>query len=284
MKVVDESPSIRSGYSPILFVLVALAAGYWFVFQSLVRQWWHDPNYTHGIFVIPMAAVLAWRRRKRLLAAPAAVSGLGIPLLVIGQLLYLLGVLAAELFTLRFSLVLTVFALVLLTQGRERTRVLLLPCAFLLFMIPLPYIVYYKVTFPLQIESAKLATSMLSLLGVPAVRSGNIIDVENYSLEVVTACSGLRSMMSIGTIAVFMSDFFTLKNTGRVILVLLVIPIAIFSNTLRLVAIAVLSLFAGAEAADGFLHELSGIAVFLVGFVFLLLVGGVFEWIARRKS
>jgi exosortase len=154
----------------------------------------------------------------------------------------------------------------------------------LFLMIPIPYIFYYKLTFPLQLESSKLTSGLLSLMGMPVVRGGNVIKLEGYTLEVVTACSGLRSMMTLGTLAIFMTDFFHFGKLGNVVLVALAVPIAIVANTARLTLTAVVSAIAGSEAADSFLHELSGVVVFVAGLVLLAISAGVIEWIARRKS
>jgi exosortase len=287
----SDSPSAGGapGWSFIrdfrFLILVALVAcAWWFVAAALFLQWVDDPNYTHGLFVLPLAGVLAWRRRSRLATIEAQPSYAGLFVLAAAVGIYLLGILAAEFFTMRLSLVLAVYAVVLSTQGWARTRVLAFPLLFLLLMIPLPYVIYYKFTFPLQLWSSKLAAWVLSGLGMPVVRSGNVIDLEGYSLEVVTACSGLRSMMSLGTLAVFMTDFFRLGTAGKVVLVLLSVPVAIVANTARLTATAVVSAMAGAKAADSFLHEFSGVILFVSGLVLLVILGLILEWIVRRKS
>jgi len=275
---------------PLRRVAVSLITGipflfvYWFVIARLMAQWLNDPNYTHGLFVVPMALVLAWRRRELAAAIERAPSWSGLVLLSAAGALYLTGILAAELFTMRFSIVVAIAGITLSMQGWGRTRAMAFPLLFLLLMIPLPYVIYYKLTFPLQLESSKLTASLLTGLGMPVVRSGNVIDLEGYSLEVVTACSGLRSMMSLGTLAVFMTDFFRFGVRGNIVLVALSIPIAVIANTVRLLLTAIVSAVSGAEAADSFLHGLSGVVVFLSGLVLLAASGGVIEWIAKRKS
>jgi exosortase len=257
---------------------------HWFVIAALAQQWWDDPNYTHGFFVLPMALVLVWKRRKKLLEFPPEPSPLGVLVVAAGGLLYLTGVLAAELLTMRVSLVIVVLGVTLATQGVKRTRVLLFPCLFLLLMVPLPYIFYYKMTFPMQLKSSQLTAGVLSALGMPVIRTGNIIHIEDYTLEVVTACSGLRSIMTLGTLAIFVQDFLRIGSVARLVFVALVILVAILANTARLVSTAVVAAVADAETADGYLHELSGITVFLVGLALLLAAGGLMEWIARRGS
>ena len=264
--------------------LPLLAACYWWVLAGLAAQWIDDPNYTHGLFIVPMAAALAWRRRKKLTLVAAEPSALGYLLLVVGGGIYLVGIAAAELFTMRFSLVTTFAGLVLLTQGWARTKILFFPLCFLLLMIPIPYIFYYKLTFPLQLLSSRFTAGLLAAVGMPVVRTGNVINLEHYSLEVVTACSGLRSIMTLGAMSIFISDFFRFGTITKLFFVGMTIPVAVAANTARLLTTAVVSAVGSPEAADSFMHELSGALVFLFGLMGLLLVGVLLEWLAKKRT
>ncbi len=275
-------PAPRSVASSIL-LLLSFAAAYWFVAASLAHQWADDPNYAHGFFVLPMAAVLAWRRRHRFLAAAARVDGAGLWVTGAGVCLYLLGLLTAELFTMRVSLVVVVAGMVITIEGRERFRVLAYPIAFLLCMVPLPYLVYYRLTFPLQLESSRIAAEILSLAGMPLVREGNVIRLEGYALEVVAACSGLRSIMTLGTLAWFMLDWLALGVVRRLVFLALVIPIAVGANVARLSLTAGIAAIAGPAAAQSFLHELSGVVVFVTGVLALVAGGKGLEWIGHAR-
>jgi exosortase len=267
-----------------LLAAAAFVAAYWFVVLNLARQWVADDNYTHGFFVPLMAAALAWRRRAAWRAAPRRASAWGIALVAAGALLHVVGIVAAELFTSRVSLVLVAAGSVLALQGGERWRIMLYPLGFLLFMIPLPYVVYYQLTFPLQLESSRVTATILSLLGMPLYRAGNIIHLEHYSLEVVTACSGLRSIMSLGVIAVFTSDFLRLSAGYRILFIALVVPVAVVVNAGRLATTAIISAMQGTEAAESFLHEASGVGVFVAGLLLLLACGKGMEWLSRVRN
>jgi exosortase len=276
-------PALRSAASSLL-ILLPLAATYWFVAVSLAGQWADDPNYAHGFFVVPMAATLAWRRRARYRAVAPRADGLGLPVIGAGALLYLAGVLTAELFTLRASLVVVIAGIVIALEGRERFRVLVYPIAFLLCMIPLPYVAYYRLTFPLQLESSRIAAGILTLAGMPLVREGNVIRLEGYALEVVAACSGLRSIMTLGTMAVFMLDWLRLGVARGVLFLALVVPIAIGVNVARLVLTAGIAAIGGPDAAESFLHEVSGVVVFVTGLLALVAGGKGLQWIGRGRG
>lgn len=280
MRVAAISPRRLVGS---LSLALPLALGYGFVLAALVRQWSDDPNYAHGFFVAPLAAWLAYRRRARFFSAPRTPDAAGLVLVTCGVLVYLAGIATAELFTTRVSFVLVVAGLVWALEGRARARVMAFPVAFLLCMVPLPYVLYYQATFPLQVESSRWAAALLGWAGMPVVREGNILNLEGYSLEVVTACSGLRSIMALGTIALFLTDFMTGSRVSKLILVVTAVPIAVLANVLRLATTAAIASLAGPEAAESFLHELSGVVVFIAGLVALIVIGKGLEWIERGR-
>ena len=277
--------SLRRSPPSLFAILLPLLGAYWFVIESLAAQWADDANYAHGFFVIPLAAVLVWRRLERWEAAPSGPDARGLLWLAAAALLYFAGVLAAELFTMRVSLVMAVAGIVYTMEGPRRLRVMGFPILFLLAMIPIPYVFYYRLTFPLQLESSRLAAGILTAAGMPLVREGNVIHLEGYSLEVVTACSGLRSIMTLGTLALFLSDFLKVQPWMRALFLSMVIPIAIAANVARLVMTAALAALQGPETAESFLHELSGLVLFVVGLCAMMACGKGLEWGAcSRKS
>ncbi len=271
-------------FAASLTLVLPLVLAYGFVVAALVRQWADDPNYTHGFFVPLMSGWLAWRRREGFARAERSPRTAGIVVVLAGALLYLSGILAAELFTTRLSLVVVIAGLVLATEGPSRLRVMAFPIAFLLFMIPLPYVLYYRMTFPLQVESSRLAAALLSGAGLPVLREGNVLHLEGYSLEVVTACSGLRSIMTLGTIGIFLTDSIRLSRGGLFIFALLIVPVAIAANVARLVATAAIAAIAGADTAESFLHDLSGLVLFVTGVMALAACAGGIRWIERVRN
>ena len=281
MRYARPASRMLAGSLPVTLPFVF---AYSFVLVGLVQQWADDPNYAHGFFVPFMAAYLARRRWARFLAAPRRPSAAGIVLVVAGSLVYLAGVLGAELFTMRASLIIVLAGILLALEGPERLRVMAFPIAFMLFMIPLPYVIYYRLTFPLQLESSRMAAAVLTAAGLPVVREGNVLHLEGYSLEVVTACSGLRSIMSLGAIGVFLADLFRMRPAGLLLYTVLIVPVAMAANVARLVVTAVLATLAGQETAESFLHELSGVVLFVTGVLSLVLIAGVIRWIERRRS
>ena len=249
------------------------------VVAHLATQLWTDPNYQHGLAVPFVSAIILWRRRAALKAAggPKAVLE-GSALLVVAAVLLVGGTAASELFTARLSLPIMLIGLLLVFKGREFVRRAAFPLLFLFMMIPLPYIAYYKLTFPLQIMSAKLSALALRFIGVEVIRSGNILALPTYTLEVVAACSGLRSVMTMIALALVLCAFPGLSGRRKIALAACSIPIAIAANTIRLVVIAIGAYAISPAFADGTLHEISGLIVFSTGFLLLLAVRGALKW------
>ncbi len=243
------------------------------VLPALVGQWLHDPNYSYGLFVPAMAAWLVRRRLDEWNAAPARPAAAGAWLVLAGAALHLAGVAAAEHYAARMGLVVMAAGLVLAHAGSDRGRTMLAPFVLLALAVPLPYVIYYRLTFPLQLLSSRVTAGLLSAAGMPVLRTGNVLHLEAYTLEVVTACSGLRSAMTLVAVAVWLGALVELRGGRRALLVAAAVPVALGVNVARLVLTATLSALAGPAAADGFLHGLSGVGVFLAGFALLAVLG-----------
>jgi exosortase len=249
------------------------------ILSSLARQWASDDNYSHGFFVVPLALFFAWERRVALLEAPHRPSALGL-FLIVGSLVVLLaGLLGAELFLTRVSFVGVLAGTTLFVWGRDQFRILAFPIAFLLLMIPLPAIVFNQLAFPLQLLASRAGEAVIGLAGIPVLREGNVLQLPTRTLEIVEACSGIRSLVSLITLAVVLG-YFTERRTGaRVLIALAAIPIAIFANAARVAGTGLASELISPAAADGFFHTFSGWLMFVFAFVGLLAVQRA---IARR--
>jgi len=195
--------------------------------------------------------------------------------LFFGILLYLLGHLATEFFTMRFSLLVVLGGIILFLLGKEFFKALLFPLAFLIFMIPIPSVLMDRVTFPMQIFASKVAAGSLDLIGIPVLREGNIIQLANTSLEVAEACSGIRSLISLLALSVVFAYFSQNTTWKRVVLVLSTFPIAIVANAARVTGTGILAHHYGDKVAQGFFHGFSGWILFVVAFVCLFLLGAL---------
>ena len=239
---------------------------------SLVRQWSSDDNYSHGFLVAPFAVYFAWLRRRELASLPARPHWIG-AVVALGSLAVLLaGRLGAELFLARVSLIGLLTGTVLFLYGFGHLRVLAFPIAFLLLMIPLPAVVFNQLAFPLQLLASRAGETVLSLSGIPVLREGNILMLPTTTLEVVQACSGIRSLVSLLTLAIILGKLTEPRPWARVVLALLALPVAIAANAARVAGTGLAAEWISPRAAEGVFHEFSGWVMFIVA-VALLLAG-----------
>jgi len=270
MQITPERTLATFPLGHLLLALVAIGVAYATIIPGMVADWSNDANYSHGFLVPLISGYFLWEKWPELKAARLQPSNVGLVVVVGSLLLLLLGFVGREFFTMRASLVVLLAGIILFWCGREVLRLTALPVAFLLFMVPLPYIVYDAMAFPLKLLVAKYSVLALKLMGITVLREGNIIMFPQTVLEVADACSGLRSLMSLLALAVAVA-FMTLKSPGkRLILIVSALPIAIVTNMFRVIATGVLAQYYGAAAAEGFFHEFAGLAVFAVAMVLLL--------------
>src|SRR5271157_1320275 len=266
----------RSRYAPFAWgsamICLLIAADYFQVLVKLVADWWQIPDFSHGFLVPLFAAYLVWEKRETLRGTILAPCWSGIAVMALGLVVLLLGVYGSELFLSRVSLVILLAGLVLCFGGQQFLKELRFTLLVLLLAIPLPAIVFNQITFPLQILASKLASALLPLFGVPVLREGNVIVLPMMKLEVAEACSGIRSLMSLFTLAVFYGYFLEKSFWRRVALVLASIPIAIAANAVRILGTGLCVQYWDPDKALGFFHEFSGWVIFLVSLACLFMV------------
>jgi exosortase D (VPLPA-CTERM-specific) len=242
------------------------------VLAHLVAQWWHDPNFSHGFFVPVFSGFVIWQNRLQLARLKVTPSRWGILLLGFGLCLLLVGQLGAELFLSRCSLLLMLAGGIVLFLGWNFFRALLFPWAFLLLMIPIPAIIFNQITFPLQLLASRVASGILPWLGVPVLREGNVIVLPAIALEVADACSGIRSLMSLATLAVIYGYLMDRQVAVRAVLALASVPIAVAANSLRVVGTGLLVQYWDPNNAQGFFHEFQGWLMFVASLFMLYLL------------
>ncbi len=239
------------------------------ILARLFLQWIHDPNFSHGIFVPAFALFVLWQDRRKLQRIPQASSWTGIPLVYLSMLMLVLGELGAELFSSRTSLLVLICGLILLFKGWAFFRAVLFSWAILFLAIPPPTLILQRVTFPLQLLASKVATTMLQLVGVPVFRLGNVIKLPAKELYVAEACSGIRSLLTLVTLAIIYGYLMETRMRVRVALVCLAVPIAVVANSCRVFTTGLLVQYWDPDKAMGFYHTFEGWLIFVVALIML---------------
>jgi exosortase len=294
-------PASKNLWRALAIISVVIFA-YATVLGKLTHDWWTDENYSHGLLIPFVIGYVLWIQRDKFASEPLQPSLFWGSAAVLFALFALwAGVAGAELFTQRLSFVLILAGIVLYFWGGRLLRLMLVPLGLLLLAIPIPAIIFNKIAFPLQLFASRCAVWSMSLLNIPVLRQGNIIELkplnalDTKKLEVVEACSGIRSLMTLVTLAVVFayfshprpknpaptgSLFGWLKSYGfwrSTILVLSAVPIAILTNALRVSGTGVLAHYYGTKVADGFFHSFSGWVIYIVAFLLLFGVGWILD-------
>lgn len=263
----------------LLVIIGLMGALYVAIIGDLASEWWTESEASYGMLIPPLAVYIAYMRRRITLSIPAETDFRGLGLTFLGCVVLLVGRLAAEFFLARISIVLVIAGLVWTFWGYPRLKTLAFPFILLATMVPLPAIVYNSLAAPLQLFASSVATECAQHLGVSIYREGNVIHLANISLGVAEACSGLHSLSALVVGSLLLGFLEDAGVLGRVLLVMISVPLAIAVNVLRVTGTAILADYR-LEFAMGFYHSFSGWLVFVLGFGLLWLTG---KLIVRMK-
>lgn len=284
---VTHAQAVRRERGPTWQPIVLAGLVIWLyapILARLAKQWWTDPNFSHGFFVPAFSLYVLWQNRYKLRAANSAPSSWGLLLIVFSLGTLILGVFGAELFLSRISLILLLMGMVIFLKGWPMLRVTAFPLAFLVLMVPIPSIVLNQITFPLQILASKLSAMLLPVLGVPVLREGNVINLPAMPLEVADACSGIRSLLSLTCLAVMYGYLLEKRVSIRVLLAVASIPIAVVANAFRIVGTGLLVQYWDPDKAEGFFHAFSGWLIFVVSLFMLFALHRLISIAELRKE
>jgi exosortase len=247
----------------------------------MAGQWWSDQDMGHGFFVPIVAGYIIWRKREDLLSSAPSPNWWGLVLVAWGAFQLIVATLGAELFLARTAFIFSLVGVVLLLGGTAWLRILSFPLFLLCFMVPLPAIIFNQITFPMQLLASRAASAALTVLGVPVLREGNILELANENLNVVEACSGIRSLLSLSFLSLVYAYFFDKRVWMRAALLIATLPIAIVANAARVTLTALASQY-DPELAEGILHYASGWVIFMAALVMLIAFHQLLRLILRR--
>ena len=276
-------PFALSLSGPWVLLAALLVLLYHSIAVKLVTDWAELPDFSHGFLIPFFAAFLLWDKRVQLRNTAIAPSWGGLWLVALGLFELLLGVFGADLFLQRTSFVLLAAGLVWTLLGRAMVSRVKFVLLVLLLAIPLPTILFNQITFPLQLLASRFASDLLPLAGVPVLREGNVIQLPAMQLEVAEACSGIRSLMSLFTVAVIYGYFLERTTWRRVALALASLPIAVAANVARIFGTGLCVQYWDPDKAMGFFHEFSGWLMCLVSLACLYLVHRVMALVVRER-
>ncbi len=273
-------------WKPILWLSLLLCVAYAPALYYMVSEWFSNEDMGHGLFVIPVAVYIVWNERDKIFTRTFSPSWWGLAILAWGSCQVVLGTLGADFFVARTAFIVGIVGLIWLFGGWPLVKQLRFPLVLLLFMIRIPIFIYSQITLPLQLLASQVATLSLTLLGIPVFREGNVLELASQKLSVVEACSGIRSLLSLGFLALVYAYFFDKRPWMRPALLVAAVPIAIIANSGRITLTGVLSEI-DPKLAEGFYHSLEGFVIFIVALAALIathqIVSRVYGMIYERK-
>ena len=241
------------------------------ILYRLVLNWASDQDMEHGFFVPVVAGFIVWQRRHRLSSLPREPNMWGLIVVIGSGLLALGATLGAEIFTARLAFIFALAGAILFLGGWPWIRALCFPLLLLLFMIPIPQIIYARITLSLQLLASQLAEGLIELAGIPVLRTGNILRLPHQTLNVIDACSGIRSLISLSFLSLIYSYFVDKRVWMRWVLLGATVPVAIGANAMRVAITGLLSQL-DSMLAQGLYHEMEGLLVFVVALLALVCV------------
>ncbi len=283
----DTRTSAPFSWATTGWVSILLAACYAPILAGLVGQWNDNADMGHGFFVPVIAGFIAWQKRDQIAGELPAPNWWGLAIMFWAGFQLYIATLGAELFLARTSLVISIIGAVLLLGGMKYLRVFGFPLFLLFFMVPIPAVIYNQITFPLQLFASRVAENAIDFLQIPVIREGNVLTLPQQTLNVVEACSGIRSLLTLTFLSLVYGYFFEKRTWVRVVVFLSTIPIAIAANAGRVTFTGVISQFKP-ELAEGWFHEAQGWVIFMIGLTILVafhqLIVRTSSFIQNRKQ
>jgi len=266
-KRTSEALNKNESFNPILIILIlalltVVVVGYWPTIADLFKELQRDDDYSAGLLVPFIAVFLVWRKRKELGECSIRPFWPGLLLLLIAQAGRFFGLMFVYESAERYSIVLTVIALVLMVAGLQVFKKLLWVLLFLFMVVPFPGRIHNMISGPLQRMSTDGAVFLLEAFGVRVSQQGNVVTLnENVSMAVVEACGGLRMLTAFIIVAAFMAFMVNRSRPQKTMVLASSIPIAVLCNIFRLCVTALLFLVASEESAEKFFHDFAGIVM-----------------------
>jgi exosortase len=254
---------------PMVWFGGLLVLCYWPVLRQLVSNWMQDEDMGHAFFVPVVAGYIVWLKREQLLALPWRINGWGLMVVLLGGLQLIIATLGVELFLSRTALLVSLTGCLLYLGGWQVLHLLAFPLLLLLFMVPIPAILYNEITFPLQMFASRVAELGLTVVGIPVLREGNILELPSQRLSVVEACSGIRSLLTLSFMSLVYAHFFDEKRWMKPTLLVAVVPIAVIANAGRVMITGLFSEW-NPELARGLFHSMEGWVIFMTALLLMV--------------
>lgn len=269
----------------LTFLVVALFIVCFFpVFQILVEKWAKSDDYGHAFFVIPIIIYMAWLKRE-CLTGNQTDGHLGLFFVVLSNASYIISLQLEIPTIISLSMVMSLVSILWYLAGLKVVKELTVPILLLVLVIPIPNQIYSMVTLPLQIKVSQVSAQAIQLLGIPLFREGNVLSLPDRTFQVVEACSGLRSLISLTTLSLILGYFALQKSWFKLLLVTASLPVAFIINIIRVTTLILAYHYFRLDLAEGTKHTVTGLVLFGISLIILFFILRVLEhWETKEKQ
>ncbi len=257
--------------------LLLFLAAYFPVFYILVQKWARSEEYTHAFFTVPIILYLVWDKKDFLLNSHGISIALGLPILILSTIFYLIALQIQVPTISSLAMVASLLSVLIFLVGFRALKELMVPIILLLIIIPIPNQLYSTITLPLQLKVSKVSEAIIRLMSIPVLREGNIIHIPEKTFQVVEACSGLRSMITLLTLSLIMGYFMLTRALSRWALIGLSIPIAFLVNVIRVIILVSIYHYFHIDLSIGTTHTILGLSVFVIAMILLFFSQRILE-------
>ncbi len=256
-----------------ILLTVLLTILYIHTFLWLFNSWLTNPYYSHGILIPIISAFITYKKLDKKNREPNETPlKIGLYVFAFGLILYVIGFIQVFPFLAALSFLFTLSGLILYFYGKSIMRSLLFPISYLIFAIPLPFILLERITFLLQSISIACSSFLIGLFGIPVTIVVTEIQLQNYSFYIGIPCSGINTLISLLALTTIFIYILKCSLNKKIFLFCIAIPIAIFANILRVTLILLIANQYGIEAAMDFFHNVSSPLLFIIAFIFLIII------------
>ena len=253
-------------------------------FSLLFKIWMESEEYSHAILTVPIIFYMVWLKRDELASGGRKYAVPGLILAVISTLFYLFAMLTQVRSFIFLSMYLTMIGSLVYLAGAGAIKTLATPLLLFMMLIPIPDQLYPQITFPLQLKVSQASEIIVRAFGIPLLREGNVMHLPGKSFEVVEACSGLRSAISLLTLSVIMGYFMLQRYSSKAILFAASIPTAIFVNIIRVTSMILMFYYYQIDLSKGALHTGTGLFVFALAIIIFFIMQRILDrWESRTR-
>lgn len=267
---------------PVLLGLVVLFIP---TYVDLARTLWTSDDQAHGPIILAVVLWFFWHKRQEIASAPSSSAKSGWPIIILGLLSYILGRSQDIQFLEVASQIPVVMGVLVLLRGWRGARVAWFPLLFFIFMLPLPGALVSALTLPMKIGVSWATEHVLFSMGYPISRSGVILQIGQYKLLVADACAGLHTLFTLEALGLVylhaVRHESMLRNT---LLAIAIIPISFSANTIRVIALTLITYHFGDAAGQGFLHGFAGMVLFISALLLIIGVDTLVQWFVSLRQ